>query len=102
VATTFLGVFMLLSVIGFLWMLKLMGVHSFEYLTDLDYSNSTNVAIGGGCAALFMYFLYMINFPEGQLARDAPADEAAWTYGPNSVWGNSLRAETYAPKGKAD
>ena len=67
------GIFVVLSIAGFCWMNKLIAVNSFEFLTALDYSDYTQVAIAGGCAALFAGFIYMINFPEGELARDAAA-----------------------------
>lgn len=65
------GIFVLLSIYGFYWMNKQMVTNSYQFLADLDYSTLSGKAIAASCAALFMYFLYMINYPEGQLARDA-------------------------------
>jgi|EP00900_Chrysochromulina_parva_P024174 hypothetical protein len=67
------GIFVLLSVIGFFWMNKLIAQNSYSYLASLDYSNMWNIATASGCVALFAYIVYMINFPEGELARDAAA-----------------------------
>ena len=67
------GIFVLLSVIGFFWMNKLIAQNSYSYLASLDYSNTWNIATASGCVALFAYIVYMINYPEGELARDAAA-----------------------------
>lgn len=67
------GIFVLLSVIGFFWMNKLIAQNSYSYLASLDYSNMWNIATASGCVALFAYIVYMINYPEGELARDAAA-----------------------------
>lgn len=65
------AIFVFLSVWGFLWANKLIAVNIFSFLSDLDYTTVSGVATAAGCASLFAGFMYMINFPEGELARDA-------------------------------
>ena len=67
------GIFVLLSVVGFFWANKLIAQNSVAFLAALDYSSIWGFATASGCVALFAYFLYMINYPEGELARDAAA-----------------------------
>ena len=64
-------IFVLLSIAGFLWMNKLIAVNSFEFFSQLDYGSASGVATACACALLFVYLLYMINYPEGELAKDA-------------------------------
>ncbi len=71
IATAVAGVFVVLSVWGFYWMNKTIVVNSYAFLSELDLTSLSGAAIAASCAALFVYILYMINYPEGQLARDA-------------------------------
>ena len=65
------GIFTMVSVVAFFWMNSVIVRNSYEYLAHLDYSNTSGKATLGACAALFVYAMYMINYPEGQLASEA-------------------------------
>lgn len=68
------GVFVVLSVIGFVWANKLMAASSWEYLSSLDLKTIEGGATLGGCVVLAAIALYYINYPEGQLAKEAIED----------------------------
>ena len=70
-ATAVAGVFVVLSVWGFVWMNKTIVENSYAFLRELDLTSLSGAGIAASCAALFVYVMYMINYPEGQLARDA-------------------------------
>ena len=73
----FVGIFVLLSTYGFFWSLWKMGLHSYEFFTELDVKTPSGAAITLGSAGLFIAFCYYSFYPEGQLARDAIADRGA-------------------------
>ena len=67
------GVFVVVSIIGFIWMNKLIVKNSFSFLSGLDLATVSGGATAAGFAAFVLIALYYINYPEGQLARDASA-----------------------------
>ena len=73
-ATVVAGIFVLLALWGFGWMNYTIVASSAAFFKELDTTSTSGAAIAVGSAALMAYVLYMINYPEGQLARDAAAD----------------------------
>ena len=71
------GIFVLLSIIGFVWANATMATRSAQFLAELDYRSATGATTAGGCAVLAAITLYYINYPEGQLASDAVAMRGA-------------------------
>ena len=72
------GVFVVLSICGFFWMNKVIVMNSVSYLSELNPFGSTmDAGTTAVCAGLFFYILYIINYPEGQLAKDAAASFVA-------------------------
>ena len=67
------GFLVVLSVVGFAWMNKIIAQNSVNYFSQLDLSSMTGAATAAGAATLVAVVLYYINYPEGQLARDASA-----------------------------
>ena len=72
------GVFVVLSIWGFFWMNKVIVMNSGSYLSELSpFGSAMDAGIAAVCASLFVYIMYMINYPEGQLAKDAAASFVA-------------------------
>ena len=69
------GIFVLLSVVGFIWANKLILENSFVYLSQLDVSSMSGAVTAAVSAAVVLTLLYFINYPEGQLARDVAAEQ---------------------------
>ena len=65
------GIFILLAIYGFFWALWKMGLHSYEFFSDVDVTSPPGAAIVLFSASLLVFVLYYSFYPEGQLARDA-------------------------------
>ena len=72
-----IGIFVLLSVYGFFWMLWKWSLHSYEFFAELDVASPVGAAIALASAAFVALTLYYMFYPEGQLARDAVAQRGA-------------------------
>ena len=73
VLVVFVGIFVLLSIYGFFWMCWKMGLHSYEFFSELDVRSPYGAATTAGGALFFTVALYFCFYPEGQLASDAVA-----------------------------
>ena len=60
-----------LATIGFVYINSVIASRSVAFLLALDLASWSGLATGAGALALFSYFLYIINYPEGQSVSDA-------------------------------
>ena len=67
-----------LATIGFVYMNSVIASHSdvtfrqsVAFLLALDLASWSGLATGAGVLALLSYFLYIVNYPEGQSVSDA-------------------------------
>ena len=60
-----------LATIGFLYMNSVIASRSVAFLLALDLASWSGLAMGAGVLALLSYFLYIVNYPEGQSVSDA-------------------------------
>ncbi len=60
-----------LATIGFVYINSVIASRSVAFLLALDLASWSGLATGAGVLALLLYFLYIINYPEGQSVSDA-------------------------------
>ena len=60
-----------LATIGFVYINSVIASRSVAFLLALDLASWSGLATGAGVLALLSYFLYIINYPEGQSVSDA-------------------------------
>lgn len=60
-----------LATIGFVYINSVIASRSVAFLLALDLASWSGLATGAGVLALLSYFLYIVNYPEGQSVSDA-------------------------------
>tara|TARA_B100000780_G_scaffold134493_1_gene94270 strand:- start:334 stop:603 length:270 start_codon:yes stop_codon:yes gene_type:complete len=60
-----------LSIAGFVYINWVIVSRSVAFVVALDLASWSGLATGAGVLALLAYFIYMVNYPEGQTVSDA-------------------------------